>query len=292
MVMSMTGYGHGRAESEGIRVAVEIRTVNGRFLEVIPRLPRSLALRENDVKELVRRRIARGKVNLLVTVERETDGAIPLRVNVQAARAYYKLLNDVRKAVRLRQTVRLEHVLQFSEIFEQQELEETNDQEWKVLQLALEGALADLVAMRAREGSQLEVDFLKRLDLLSEKIDTIEAWSREQVPRERDRLRERVGQLFGDQQLDHSRLELELAIMADKLDVTEECVRFRSHVKFFREALASEESAGRRLNFLVQELNREANTIGSKSSDIAIAHAVVAVKEELEKIREQLQNIE
>ena len=292
MVTSMTGYGHGKAESKGIRVAVEIRTVNGRFLEVIPRLPRSLALRENDVKELVRRRIARGKVNLLATVERETDGTVPLRLNAQAARAYYRLLNDLRKAVRLRQTVRLEHLLQFSEIFEQQEVEETDEQEWQALQAALEGALVDLTAMRAREGSQLEEDFRKRLDLLSERIDAIEAWSREQVPRERDRLRERVAQLVGDQHYDQSRLELELAILADKVDVTEECVRFRSHVKFFRQALEAEESAGRRLNFLIQELNREANTIGSKSNDTTIAHTVVGVKEELERIREQLQNIE
>jgi uncharacterized protein (TIGR00255 family) len=288
----MTGYGHGKAESEGIRVSVEIRSVNGRFLEVVPRLPRSLALRENDVKELVRRRIARGKVTLLVNVEHETDGTVPLRVNVQAARAYYKLLNELRKSVRLRQTVRLEHLLQFSEVFEQQELEETNDQEWQVLQVALDSALGDLIAMRTREGTQLEEDFRKRLDLLSGKIDTIEAWSREQIPHERDRLRERVVQLAGDQHVDQGRLELELAILADKLDVTEECVRFRSHVKFFRQAMESEESAGRRLNFLIQELNREANTIGSKSNDTAIAHSVVTVKEELERIREQLQNIE
>jgi uncharacterized protein (TIGR00255 family) len=292
MVTSMTGYGHGKAESKGIRVSVEIRAVNGRFLEVIPRLPRSLALRENDVKDLVRRRIARGKVNLLVTVEREADAAVPLKIDVQAARAYYKLLNELRKSVRLRQTVRLEHLLQFSEIFEQQELEETNEQEWQVLQVALDAALGDLIAMRIREGTQLEQDFRKRLDLLAEKVDTIEAWSREQVPRERDRLRERVAQLAGDQHLDQGRLELELAILADKLDVTEECVRFRSHVKFFRQAMESEEAAGRRLNFLIQELNREANTIGSKSNDTAIAHSVVTVKEELERIREQLQNIE
>lgn len=292
MVTSMTGYGHGKAESKGIRIAVEIRTVNGRFLEVIPRLPRSLALRENDVKELVRRKIARGKVNLLVTVERETDGTVPLRLNPQAARAYYRLLNDLRKAVRLRQTVKLEHLLQFSDIFEQQAVEETDEQEWRALQAALEDALADLTAMRAREGSQLEEDFRKRLDLLSERIDAIEAWSREQVPRERDRLRERIAQLVGDQHYDQTRLELELAILADKVDVTEECVRFRSHVKFFRQALEAEESAGRRLNFLIQELNREANTIGSKSNDTTIAHTVVGVKEELERIREQIQNIE
>jgi uncharacterized protein (TIGR00255 family) len=230
-------------------------------------------------------------VNLLVTVERETDGTVPLRVNRRAASAYYRLLNDLRKSIRLRQTVRLEHLLQFPEIFEQQELEETSEEEWQVLQVALDSALTDLIAMRAREGAQLAQDFRKRLDLLSEMIEAIEAHSREQVPRERDRLRERVAVLVGDQRIDPGRLELELALLADKLDVTEECVRFRSHVKFFRQAL-EEEAAGRRLNFLIQELNREANTIGSKSNDTVITHSVVSVKEELERIREQLQNIE
>lgn len=292
MITSMTGYGRAEAESKGVTVSVEIRGVNGRFLEVVPRLPRTLALRENDIKEIVRRKIARGKITVVVTVERESDGVVPMRVDVTAARAYYRLLNDLRKAVRLRQSVRLEHLLQFSEVFEPRDSEQTDDQEWDAAQAALDLAVRQLATMRQKEGEQLARDFRERLQNLVVLLDRTEDLSKGQVPRERERLRERIALLAGDTNLDPGRLELEIALLADKFDVTEECVRFRSHVKFFLQTMEEEESAGRKLNFLVQEMNREVNTIGSKSGDTSIAHCVVQMKEELEKIREQLQNIE
>jgi uncharacterized protein (TIGR00255 family) len=292
MVTSMTGYGHGEAESGGISVSAEIRSVNGRFLEIIPRLPRTLALRENDIKELVRKKVVRGKINVLVTVNRESSAAASLRLNIPAARAYYRLLNDLRKAVRLRQPVKLEHLLQFSDIFEPQELEQDDDVEWRTAAIALEGALDELLQMRRGEGEQLAKDFRERLTMLSDILDRIEQLARQEIPAERERLRERIALLAGDQNIDAGRLELEIALLADKLDVTEECVRFRSHLAFFLQALEREEAAGRKLNFLIQEMNREVNTIGSKSGATAIAHSVVQMKEELERIREQLQNIE
>jgi uncharacterized protein (TIGR00255 family) len=146
--------------------------------------------------------------------------------------------------------------------------------------------------MRAQEGAELDKDFRLRIGIIERTLERIEELSRDQVPQERVRLRERIRQLVEQEPVDEGRLELELALMADRLDVTEECVRFRSHNKFFLDVLANGEAAGRKLNFLVQEMNREVNTIGSKSSSPEIAHLVVGVKEELEKIREQLQNIE
>jgi uncharacterized protein (TIGR00255 family) len=292
MMTSMTGYGRGEAESGGIAVSIELRSVNGRFLEVVARLPRRLALRENDIKEIVRKRALRGKISLTASIERGGNGELPLRLNPAAAKAYYKLLNNLRKTLRLKQTVKLEHLLQFSEIFEPQEIENADEKEWETTQLALGKALDELTRMRLKEGGQLELDFRKRLEILSQLVDRIEMLSGDQIPRERTRLRERVAQLIENALVDPGRLELELALLADKLDVTEECVRFRSHVKFFLEAMASEEAAGRKLNFLIQEMNREVNTMGSKSSDTGIAHLVVQAKDELEKIREQLQNIE
>jgi uncharacterized protein (TIGR00255 family) len=288
----MTGYGHGEAVSEGIAVSVEVRSVNGRYFEVVPRLPRSLSLRENELRELVRRRVLRGKVTMTVTVERDANGLLPLKVDVASAKAYYRLLNDLRKAVRLKQTVRMEHLLQFSDIFESRDLESTEEKEWKAVQEALGKGLDALLAMRKKEGEELERDFDARLSVLSGMVEKIEQLSREQIPRERARLRERIAQILEREPLDEGRLEMELAILADKLDVTEECVRFRSHVTYFRQAMVSPEAAGRKLNFLIQEMNREMNTMGSKSSDAAIAHLVVEGKEELEKVREQLQNIE
>jgi len=292
MMTSMTGYGHGEAVSGGIAVSAELRSVNGRYLEVVTRLPRQLALRENEVREHVRRKLLRGKITLTLSIERGADGAAPLKVDAASAKAYYRLLNDLRKAVRLKQTVRLEHLLQFSDIFEPRELENTGEKEWDVVQVALDRALDALLVMRKAEGEELQRDFDARLDALSGLVDRIEQLSKAQVPRERERLRERIAQILEHEPVDEGRLELELAILAEKLDVTEECVRFRSHLTYFRQAMASPDAAGRKLNFLIQEMNREVNTMGSKSSDADIAHLVVQGKEELEKIREQLQNIE
>ncbi len=292
MVASMTGYGRGEARAREITVAVELRSVNSRFLEVTTRLPRSLSARENEIKEIIRKKISRGKINMLALVEHANDGAIPVRINASAAKGYYKLLNELRKSVKLKQTVKLEHLLQFSEVLEPVELENTDEQEWGLLLRALDEAIENLLTMKRNEGKELEKDFRYRIGLLAERIAQIEKLSAEQIPAERMRLRERIKQLLEQETIDEGRLEMELALMADRLDVTEECVRFRSHNKFFLEALEDDEAAGRKLNFLIQEMNREANTIGSKSTSAEIAHLVVAIKEELERIREQLQNIE
>lgn len=292
MLSSMTGYGRSEVTKQGVTVTVELRSVNNRFLEVTARLPRSLSLRENEIKELVRRKALRGKVNLLVSIERENGGDIPLRINTAAARGYYKLLNELRKTVKLKEKVRLEHLLHFTEVIEQEETEREDDGEWAVVQEALDAALDGLSEMRRQEGRELEKDFRHRIGILEDYLTRVEELSKQQVPAERARLRERIKELLESETVDEGRLETELAILADRLDVTEECVRFRSHNKFFLEALDAPESAGRKLNFLIQEMNREANTIGSKSGDTAIAHLVVHMKEELEKVREQLQNIE
>jgi uncharacterized protein (TIGR00255 family) len=292
MIASMTGYGRGEASDAGIAVAVELRSVNSRFLEVSTRLPRSLALRENEIKEQIRARVSRGKVSLLASVERGDSGDIPLKINVPAAKAYLKMLNQLKRTVRLNEKVKIDHLLRFSEIITPQEIENTDETEWAIFQRALDAALGQLVRMKQNEGGELKKDFHARIGLLEEKIGQIEALSRAQVPQERVRLMQRVEQLLDGGPVDEGRLELELALLADRVDVTEECVRFRSHDKFFLEALENDQPAGRRLTFLVQEMNREANTIGSKSTSSEIAHLVVAVKEELEKIREQLQNIE
>lgn len=288
----MTGFGRGEASGAGINVAVEIRSVNNRFLDVATRLPRTLSTRENDIKEIVRRRINRGKITVVVSNERPTDGSIPIRVNVAAAKAYHRLLKDLRKAVKLKETVKMEHLLQFSDILEQDATGDVDEQEWRLVEKALEQAVDGLIQMRKDEGGELGKDLEQRIRNLESEIDRAESLSKAQIPAERERLRERALQLMNNTELDEGRLEMELVLLADKLDITEECVRFRSHNKFFLEALRASDAAGRKLGFLVQEMNREANTIGSKSSSAGIAHLVVGMKEELEKIREQLQNVE
>jgi len=288
----MTGYGHGEASEEGITALAEIRSVNSRYFEVNTRLPRSVSLRENDVREIIRAKAGRGKINVVVSIERESTNNIPLKVNKAAAKSYVKLLNELRKASGIKERVTLDHLLKFSEVIEVGEFQSANEKEWGVVEKALSKALEELKVMRQKEGNELRKDLESRIQSLQEKIDFIEKLSKERIPEQRERLKERIQQLLSNGTIDENRLELEIALLADKLDVTEECVRFRSHNKFFLEALSGEESAGRKLNFLVQEMNREANTIGSKAADAAIAHLVVEVKEELEKIREQLQNVE
>ncbi len=293
MIQSMTGYGRGECSKKNITAVVELRSVNSRFFEFSSRLPRSLTLRENEIKEIIRSKLARGKISLTAALQSETDGKLPLKVNTPAAKSYYKLLNQLRTSLKLKETVKLEHVLRFSEVFEGGIDEEGVSEEWAVFEESLQLAVKDLQTMRANEGREISKDMIARVEHIQKDLVHIEATSKQRIPEERTRLHERIMQLVSDKNVvDSQRLELEIALLADKLDVTEECVRFRSHNKFFLNALQNDDAAGRKLNFLIQEMNREANTIGSKSNDTEIAHLVVSIKEELEKIREQLQNIE
>lgn len=293
MIQSMTGYGRGECSKKNITAIVELRSVNSRFFEFNSRLPRSLTLRENEIKEIIRSKLARGKISLTAALQSETNGKLPLKVNTPAAKSYYKLLNQLRASLKLKETVKLEHVLRFSEVFEGGIDEEGVSEEWAVFEESLQLAVKDLQTMRANEGREISKDMIARVEHIQKDLVHIGATSIQRIPDERTRLHERIMQLVSDKSVvDSQRLELEIALLADKLDVTEECVRFRSHNKFFLDALHNDDAAGRKLNFLIQEMNREANTIGSKSNDTEIAHLVVSIKEELEKIREQLQNVE
>ena len=293
MISSMTGYGHGEAAENKTTAVAEVRTINNRYLEVTSRLPRTLGLRENDVKELVRSKFSRGKVNVVITLSQESESELPLKINTSAAKAYYNLLTTLRTTVKIQDAVTLDQLLKFPEVLEMDAAEQNDEGEWALAQKALSAALDEVVIMRKREGGELMKDLVARLAMINSTLTEIETMAKERLPKERERLVTRLKELMDDSRvIDGNRLEMELAMFADRLDLTEESVRFRSHNKFFLKALETEEGAGRKLNFLVQEMNREANTIGSKANNAEIAHLVVAVKEELEKIREQLQNVE
>ena len=292
MIESMTGFGKGEASAKGVTFSVELRSVNNRFLEISTRAPKTISQRENEIKEIIRSKIARGKISLSATKEDENDNELPISVDKKRAKEIHAVLEQLRKATKIKEPVKLEHLLHFSEIFETKEVEE-DETEWKVFQQALTKAVSSLKTMREKEGAELARDSKERVQKINKNIDTVEVLSKKRIPEERKRLLEKVEQLAVDKSvINNQRLELEIALLSEKLDVTEECVRFRSHNKFFLEALQSKESEGRKLNFLIQEMGREANTIGSKCNDVEIAHIVVSIKEELEKIREQLQNIE
>ncbi len=292
MIESMTGFGKGEASAKGVSFSVELRSVNNRFLEISTRAPKTISQRENEIKEIIRSKISRGKISLNAAKEDDSNNELAISVDKKRVKEIHAVLEQLRKTTKIKEPVTLEHLLHFSEIFETKEVEE-DETEWKVFQQALTKAVSSLKTMREKEGAELARDSKERVQKINKYIDTVEQLSKKRIPEERKRLLEKVEQLIEDKSIINTqRLELEIALLSEKLDVTEECVRFRSHNKFFLEALQSKESEGRKLNFLIQEMNREANTIGSKCNDVEIAHIVVNIKEELEKIREQLQNIE
>jgi len=292
MITSMTGYGRSERSRDGVSVSVELRSLNSRFLEVITRTPRDLNPRENDIREIVRKIVNRGKINVSVNVEREQKTTTGLAVDPDTVAAYKEALEQIKKAAKLKEAVSLDHLLRFSDLLIRPTTEVSEDVQWELVAQAVDEAARALDTMRRNEGNELSRDISNRVANISAMVENVEKISREKIPQERQRLRERIAQLFENDEIDEQRLEFEIVILAEKLDVTEECVRYRSHAKFFMEAVNGPEPAGRKLGFLLQEMNREITTIGSKSNDSEIAHLVVRAKEELEKIREQVQNIE
>jgi len=292
MIASMTGFGRGSAEVNGTVAVVELRSVNNRFLEVSLRLPRVLADRETEVQTRLRQEFDRGRITVQVQLEESALEAPPIHVNARMASAYRTLLEGLREAAGIQDPVRLEHLLTFSEVFTAEEGARGEDGVWQCFEQALERAIVDLRTMRLEEGKALRRDLEARLTEIENELVDVEERAPLRIEEAHERLRHRLAELLGEERVVRERLELELVLYADKLDVTEECVRLRSHLELFRSALASDDSVGRRLNFLVQEMNREVNTIGSKANDAFVAHRAVAMKEELEKIREQVQNVE
>jgi uncharacterized protein (TIGR00255 family) len=289
----MTGFGKGEASSNGVSASVEVRTVNSRYLEIFSNLPKKLYQRDFELRELVKKHVSRGKINIGINLEYSADSSPTLvKANLQLAKAYYDELQEVKKHLKLKDSVRLEDVLRFSDIFKNTESSDNDEKEWSVIAQALTTALKRMNDMRTKEGGELARDMRSRVKSLESTLASVEKMASERVPQERQKLREKVAKLFESDEIDEQRLELEIVLLADKLDVAEECVRLKSHIKFFFEALDSKEQTGRTINFLLQEMHREINTIGSKANDAKIAQLVVGMKEELERIREQVQNIE
>lgn len=292
MMTSMTGYGRGEATANGITATVEIRSVNSRYLELSCYYPKRFAHKEFEMRDTIRKKISRGKLSVNVDIKYTGDiQAAPVKFNHALAQSYHDALKNMQQHLQLPGFIELSHLLQFHDIFKGGDTDEALHHEWEVIHTAVHSALDALNHMRKKEGAELTKEFIKRIEQIESTLTTIEQITAERVPAERARLRERVAKLFESDEIDEQRLELEIILLADKLDVSEECVRLRSHIKFFREALGDKE-AGRKINFLLQEMNREVNTIGSKSNDVAIAHHVVGMKEAVEIIREQIQNIE
>jgi uncharacterized protein (TIGR00255 family) len=295
MLESMTGYGSAEAVENGIRTLVELRSVNNRFAEISVKLPRQLLSYELEVRELIREHFQRGKISAFVQIQIDEDQAISISVNVPKVKAYKELLEALKREAALDTPLQLEHILRFPEIFDNGTTALDSVGEcWPYVKRLLLDAVLRLKAMRRREGEELSIDFRGRIAEIEGTLRIITTLACDNLEAVRKRLAAKVEAVAGkDLAYSRDRLEMELVLAADKLDITEELTRFASHNKFFLEELDNDESGtGRKLNFLLQEQLREANTIASKSQNAEISQKIVQIKEDLEKIREQLQNIE
>ena len=293
MIISMTGYGKAEGDFEGKNYSIELRSVNNRFCEISLKYPRYLSSRDFQLKEIIKKKISRGKINASLNVK--TDGSADnlAKVNTDAAKYYYSMLDELKKATGIQEEIGLDQLLKFSDVLDSNDSEEVSAEEFKFISELLDKALDDVIAMKVKEGDHIRQDMMKRADFIGKETDRLLQLSEKNKPEVKEKLAKKVETLLADKSLlDEKRLEMEMVLLSDKLDISEECTRLDSHVKYFNEYIDSEELAGRRLVFLVQEMNREINTIASKSMNAEISQSASVLKEELEKIREQLQNVE
>lgn len=288
----MTGFGIGQVQNDGWNIKVELRSVNNRFFEVSCKLPAMLSYYERCVKNIIRNEITRGKIYVATIIKNDSDGSLGIRVNRQMTKAIFNLLKDLRDSAGLKEELKLEHFLKFSEIFEPPDPTEEEEKLWELLKEALLIALKKLKNMRNTEGETLAEDLQKRILLLKSYVKTTEEIADKNLDNKIVKMKENIKKLIADIEIDEDRLQIEIALMSNKIDITEECVRLGSHYNQFTEIVNNDKVIGKKLNFLLQEMNREVNTISSKSSSSEISHIVVNMKEEIEKIREQVQNLE
>jgi uncharacterized protein (TIGR00255 family) len=292
----MTGYGRGEVMLNGLRLTAEVRSVNHRFCELSVRLPRALSALEGEARKLLTERLTRGKISLGVTWggegEHQAEPSATLRLDAHAADRYVTLLREMKAKYGLAGDIDLRSLASLPNIFVWEEPTADSEAYAAMLREVISKAAADMVRMKELEGETLRTDLETRVDSIRARVARIRERAPERLRDARTRLRERVNLLLEDGEIPEERVAQEVAILSDRLDCTEECVRLESHCGHFRKLLEEESTPGRKLNFLLQEMNREINTIGSKSSDVPIVEQVVEVKEELERIREQVQNIE
>lgn len=292
MLKSMTGYGRQESLTGGKKILVEIRSVNQRFTDYSIKVPRNLGFLEERVRSFASEYITRGKVDIYITVESYDEADKEITLNSALARNYVEVLRQLRDELDLNDDISVMNVARFTDIFKAERREEDNEEIWELVKGVTAQALEAFSAMREREGARIEKDLTERIEYMKTLAEKIDERSPETVAEYRNRLLDKIHELLGDREIDESRILTEVAIFADKIAVNEETVRLGSHFEEFYNIIGSGEPAGRKLDFLIQEINREVNTIGSKAQDIEIAKLVVELKGEIEKLREQVQNIE
>ncbi|OQB13350.1 MAG: hypothetical protein BWY15_01814 [Firmicutes bacterium ADurb.Bin193] len=292
MTKSMTGYGRAVKTIDNFDISVEIKSVNHRYADFSLRVPRHYGFLEEHIRSYLKERISRGKVDISVTVRKSVDDSKEILPNIALAKSYIDAFSRISDEFGIQNDITVTSLTRFSEIFEITHKEDDEDELLSRVLTLTEEAVEGFTAMRVREGEKLAADMLMRNRIIAEELSKIEALAPKAVIEYREKIEARIKELLGDAPIDENRLLTETALYADRLSVTEEIVRLKSHIVEFDRIMAQNEPVGRKLDFLLQEMNREINTIGSKSNDLEITRIVVNIKSELEKIREQIQNIE
>lgn len=292
MVKSMTGFGRCEISEGDRKMTVEMKSVNHRYLDVAIKMPKKLNFFESAIRSLLKTYIQRGKVDVFITYEDLSEANTTLRYNQALAAEYLKYLNQMAEEFHLEQDVKVSALSRYPEVLVMEEVQEDEEELWKLLEKAVKGACEQFVETRIREGENLKRDLLIKLDELLEHVAYVEERSPQIVAEYREKLTEKVKELLADTQMEESRIAAEVTIYADKICVDEEIVRLKSHIKHTKDTLEKEDSVGRKLDFIAQEMNREANTILSKSNDLEVSNHAIELKTGIEKVREQIQNIE
>ena len=293
MLMSMTGFGRGESSDDTYNFTVEVKSLNHRYNDIIIKMPKHINYMEQNINKMIRKRVRRGRVEVYIDLKYINDNNVNVNVDIPLATAYKEALENMRDNLNIDEDININHIIKMPEIVKTERKKDDENKIWSCLKEALDEALNNLTDMRCKEGEQIFNDITKKTMNIKNIIEEIEKRASIVVEEYREKLEKRVGELLKNQyELDENKLANEVVFFADKISIDEEVVRLYSHVDQLFGCLNSNESVGRKLDFLIQEMNREINTIGSKSSDIAISRLVVDFKSELEKIREQIQNVE
>ena len=292
MIKSMTGFGRGENSQDGKEFTVEIKTVNHRYSDVFIRMPRQIGFLEDKVRELVGKAVSRGKIDVYITYSNYSDDAKLVTLDEGLAKTYIYATQSLRDKFALKDDITVSLISRYPDVLKVEQAQEDEELLWSLLKTAVVKALDALIKMREVEGEGLRNVLLDRADYIDSIVEEI-AKRAPEIPKEyKLKLTTRIKELLDQQPIDENRLATEVAVFADRCSIDEELVRLASHIGQLREALSIDQPVGRKLDFLVQEMNREINTIGSKANDLSITKNVVEVKSEIEKIREQIQNIE
>lgn len=293
MIKSMTGFGRGENEDNYRKFSVEIKSVNHRYNDFIIRMPKFLSYLEDDIKKMLKEKIKRGRVEVYINLETFGNSDISINPDINLAFEYKKALENISKELKIEDNITLEQIMKYPDILNIEESDIDEEEIWDVLSVAINSALIKLYEMRIKEGEKLLYDIKNRAEIVRELVKSIEKKSPIVVEEYKEKLKNRIKKLLEDSiEVDDTKLANEVAYFSDKSNITEELVRLDSHINQLLKTMDSNDPVGRKLDFIIQEMNREANTIGSKVGDVEITNNVVDIKSELEKIREQIQNIE